>query len=506
MIADASVRRAAHRTVLGAFEGTSVPGWLAGLADDGLGGICLYGNNLAADPLEVASLGRALAAACPSLVLALDEEGGDVTRLHYADSSPYPGNAVLGRADDLRTTGAVARAIGAELKAAGISLDLAPDADVNSNPRNPVIGTRSFGADPALVARHTAAWVRGLQSQGVAACVKHFPGHGDTSTDSHLALPRVDADLSTLLRRELVPFVAASAAGAATIMTSHIVLPALDPERPATLSPRILTGLLRGELGFSGVIITDALDMAGASAMIGVPAAAVASLAAGADLLCIGPSLRGRGRDEVRDVVDAVVAAVGDGTLPVERLYDAAARVDALSAAYATGARPADPTLVETGRAAGRRAAVAVVGEVGTVGDGPPLVVRLETGANMAVGDAAWGDLGVTGASVVSVVDGHPSATDLRGHDGPLVVVARAAASHADSWAWLRTLVDARPDAVVVELGWPAPEIDALPRVVRGWGGSLPPSRAVGEAIDRARRATAPAPAPAPDGPHREER
>ena len=133
-----------------------------------------------------------------------------------------------------------------------------------------------------------AAWTEGLQSTGVAACAKHFPGHGDTSQDSHVALPVVDADEATLRERELVPFRAAIAAGTRTIMTSHIVVPALDPEHPATFSTRILTGLLREELGFDGVIVTDALDMAGASGGRGIPAAAVAALAAGADLLCIG--------------------------------------------------------------------------------------------------------------------------------------------------------------------------------------------------------------------------
>ncbi|MFC6151117.1 glycoside hydrolase family 3 protein [Mumia xiangluensis] len=483
MTADVAVRRSAHRVVLGAFEGTEVPAWLPGLVEDGLGGICLYGNNLTADPADVVALAQALSLAAPSLVLTLDEEGGDVTRLDYATGSPYPGNAVLGRADDLATTTAVAAAIGAELKSAGIWLDLAPDADINSNPRNPVIGTRSFGADTALVARHTAAWVRGLQGQGVAACVKHFPGHGDTAADSHLALPRVDADLDTLRTRELVPFVAAIEAGAATIMTSHIVLSALDPFLPATLSPAILTGLLRDELGFDGVIVTDALDMAGASATIGIPAAAVASLAAGADLLCIGPSLRGRGADDILDVVEAVVAAVEDGTLSAARLHDAAGRVDALAATYATGQVPADPSVVEAGLVAGRRAAAEAVDAIDTLPAGTPLVVRLDTGSNMAVGDAAWGELGLPGATVLTVTDAVPLIDELVVVDGPVVVVARAAAADPRAWDWLTALVAARPDTLLVELGWPSPEVEALPHVVRGWGSALPPSRAVGEAI-----------------------
>ncbi len=152
---------------------------------------------------------------------------------------------MLGRIDDLAATEASAQRIGLELAAVGFTLDLAPTADVNTNADNPVIGTRSFGDDAALVARHTAAWVRGLQSTGIAACAKHFPGHGDTAVDSHLGLPVVDVPLATLEARELLPFVAAIEAGVATIMTSHIVLPPLDPAAPATMSRAILTGLLR---------------------------------------------------------------------------------------------------------------------------------------------------------------------------------------------------------------------------------------------------------------------
>ena len=151
------------------------------------------------------------------------------------------GPAALGAADDLDLTRDTGRAVGAELAAAGIDLDLGPVADVNSNPDNPVIGTRSFGADPAAVAAHVAAWVAGLQEAGVAACAKHFPGHGDTAQDSHLALPDVDGrPRRPCARRELVPFAAAVEAGVAAVMTSHIVVPALDPALPATLSRPVL--------------------------------------------------------------------------------------------------------------------------------------------------------------------------------------------------------------------------------------------------------------------------
>ena len=190
--------------------------------------------------------------------------------------------------DDTTLTEAVARSIGAELAAAGIDLDTAPVVDVNSNAANPVIGVRSFGADPSLVARHGTAYIAGLQSAGVGACVKHFPGHGDTSLDSHLDLPTVTAPLDVLRGRELAPFVAAVAAGSLAVMTSHVLLPAIDPLLPATLSPAVVA-LLRDDLGFDGLLVSDALDMKGASGGRGVPAAAVLALAAG-----VRPAVPGR--------------------------------------------------------------------------------------------------------------------------------------------------------------------------------------------------------------------
>ena len=208
------------------------------------GGRRLFGENVGT-PDELRALTAAIRGARADAVIAIDEEGGDVTRLHVRDGSPEPGNAVLGRLDDLAATEASAQRIGLALAAAGCTLDFAPSADVNVNPDNPVIGTRSFGDDAAAAARHTAAWVRGLQSTGIAACAKHFPGHGDTAVDSHRGLPVVDVPPATLEARELLPFVAAIEAGVATIMTSHIVLPALDPAAPATMSRAILTDLLR---------------------------------------------------------------------------------------------------------------------------------------------------------------------------------------------------------------------------------------------------------------------
>ncbi|CAM5226758.1 glycoside hydrolase family 3 protein [Streptomyces tanashiensis] len=242
----------------------------------------------------------------------------------------FPGNYALGSVDDVELTRAVARELGRRLVQCGVDLNWAPSADVNSNAR-----TRSSASVPSdrtldLVARHTVAYVDGLQGVGVAACTKHFPGHGDTNVDSHDALPRIDVDLATLHARELVPFRAAVAAGTEAVMSAHILLSALDPHRPATLSPQILTGLLRQELGFEGLIVTDGMEMQAVAATYGIERGSVLAIAAGADAICVGGGLCDE--DTVLRLRDALVTAVRTGELPEERLADAAARVRALAA------------------------------------------------------------------------------------------------------------------------------------------------------------------------------
>lgn len=427
-----TVRQEALAVLLPGFAGPEAPAWLLDALRDGLAGVCLFASNLADPPALTASL-RAVA---PHAVIAIDEEGGDVTRLHTATGSPEPGNAVLGRIGDEAATAASARRIGTGLAAAGITLDLAPVVDANTNPDNPVIGTRSFGADAALVARHGAAWIRGLQSTGVAACAKHFPGHGDTAVDSHLGLPVVDRDLDALRRRELLPFVAAIDAGVAAVMTSHILLPRLDPDAPATLSRAILTSLLRDELGFGGVIVTDALDMAGASGTIGIPEAAVRALVAGADLLCLGTD----SASYLADSVAAVVGAVADGRLPAARLREAGERVRRLAAPAVPVAAAFD---VQPAAAALLRARTGWT------------LVRLSTRANAAVGAVAWGRLPISPAVDLDLdVDAGVRAPEIT---GPVLVVGRDLHRHPHARAVVDALRDRGP-TVVVDMGWPSPD------------------------------------------------
>ncbi|HYZ78654.1 MAG TPA: glycoside hydrolase family 3 N-terminal domain-containing protein [Gaiellaceae bacterium] len=422
--------RLAAACLLPGFEGLEPPDWLRRWAEDGLGGVLLFSRNV-----ESREQVAALTAALPGLVVAIDEEGGDVTRLEHATGSSYPGNYALGVVDDVELTERVAAAIGAELAAVGVSLNLAPVADVNTNPRNPVIGVRSFGSDPELVSRHVGAYVIGLQGAGVAACAKHFPGHGDTEVDSHLDLPTVRGDLAAAL----LPFRAAIEAGVRAIMTAHIRVPELD-DAPATLSRRVLHGLLREELGFTGVVVTDALDMKGVATM-GIECA-VRALASGADALCLGSGL---GPEPLETAHRAIVEAVRAGRLAEERLADAAARVADMSA---TAPGDCHVTVTAVGLAAARRALRA---EGAVELSRPPVVVELTPEPSIAAGPARHGLGDVLGAETV------------RGDAGPrglpadrqLVLVLRDAHRHAWERETAELLLAAAPDAVVVETGLP---------------------------------------------------
>jgi beta-N-acetylhexosaminidase len=432
------------------FPGHVVPDWVERWLDRGLGGITLFAYNVR-DPGQLAELTGALRAGRPELLISIDEEGGDVTRLEVEHGSSYPGNLALGAVDDVELTEAVAGAMAGELAAAGVNLNLAPVADANTNPLNPVIGVRSFGADPELVARHVAAFVTGTQRQGVAACAKHFPGHGDTAADSHRELPVIEGDLDAAL----LPFRAAIAAGTRAVMPGHLLVPDLD-DAPASLSEPILSGLLRGELGFEGLIVTDALEMAAVSSTYGVEEAAVRALVAGADSLGVGHDLH---EEAVERVHAAVVDAVHTGRLAEERLAEAAARVAALC-------RWTSPTSVgapsrSVGAEAARRA-LQVWGDVGITG--PVLVLELVPEANIAAGEAMHGPADFLDDAVALRLSEAPRdlAALLGGHEGRrLVVVARDAGRHAWQEQTVATAAALRPDLIVVETGVPSGRPDA---------------------------------------------
>ncbi len=261
------------------------------------------------------------------VLFCIDQEGGATVRLTDGFATPPPMREIgeIGR----HAAGDVGRILAEDLRAVGIDLDLAPVVDVDSNPDNPVIGPRSFGPDPDLVSRCATAFITAMQENGVAACAKHFPGHGDTILDSHHDLPVLPHDLERLNMVELPPFRASIAAEVACIMTTHVVFDALDPGVPATLSPTCIEGLLRGELGFQGVVVSDDLEMAAIAELPSIEGdvgeAAVRSVEAGVDLVlcCHRPERQHR-------VVDSLVEAVETGRIRMSRLEASLTRLDRL--------------------------------------------------------------------------------------------------------------------------------------------------------------------------------
>ncbi|MFG1954349.1 glycoside hydrolase family 3 N-terminal domain-containing protein [Micromonospora sp. NPDC048830] len=478
MATDRGLRRLALGTILAAFPGHTPPPWAVELVRDGLAGHVLFGRNVD-NPAQLTTCVAALREAHTDVLVAIDEEGGDVTRLAHATGSPYPGNAALGVVDDLTHTRDIYRAIGDQLTAVGITLDLAPVADVNSAADNPVIGPRSFGTDPTRVAAHTAAAVTGLQAAYVAACAKHFPGHGATVVDSHLELPTVDVPIEVLKTRDLPPFAAAIAADAKAIMSAHIRVPAVTGDRPATFSRPILTNLLRDEYRFTGTVITDALEMQAASTPVGgMGPAAVLALAAGADLLCLGAT---EDAAVVERVADEICTATRDGRLQVARLEQAVERSTRLAAWTRPSPGPMPPP-TRLGYDVARRA----VRVDGIPPSGTPLVVQLFATSTNVQGRTPWG-LGphLTGVEEIHKVAAQTTAAELRQHAGgrPIVVVCRRLRGLAGGPALVETLAADHP-VTVVDMGWPS---SWRPRGVRAfvttYGASHANGRAAAEAL-----------------------
>ena len=461
MTSDPTLSAWADAVLLPCFDGITAPDWVRRRVAAGLGGICLFARNVGPDA-TLADLTASLHAERDGVIIAIDEEAGDVTRIDAATGSRFPGAAALGRVDDVALTAAIARQVGTVLADVGVTVNFAPCADVAVDPANPVIGSRSFGGDVALVARHTAAWVTGQQAAAVAACAKHFPGHGDTDADTHLTLAVLAGTSEEVWSQALPPFRAAIEAGVSAIMAGHLLVPAVD-DVAASVSRRWLTGVLREELSFSGVVVSDALEMAALRDSYGIPGAAVLALAAGTDLLCIGGDpMPESALDAIRD---AIVTAVRDGVLPAERLADAALRAATL------GRRPPGPSAHSPGSPGGSAAAVAfdprpsasaaeraiqVTGPLSPLTP-PTLMLRCEVRPNIAVGAIPWGLLPALPADLrpIEIVlhDGDPLPATAVREAGSLIIVTRDRHRHPWMVGLLAAARTLRPDAVLVEMG-----------------------------------------------------
>jgi beta-N-acetylhexosaminidase len=344
-------------------------------------GVILFSANISG-PEQLAELCTTLqswaaAAGLPPLLIGIDQEGGTVSRLPPPFVTP-PSQLAQGAAGSPDDAHTCALLTGQQLRACGINLNFAPSADVNSNPANPVIGIRSFGCEPGPVGALVAAAVRGYAEAGVLACVKHFPGHGDTSVDSHLGLPVIEHDAERIARVELAPFAAAVGAGAPAVMSAHVVFRALDP-RPATLAPPVLRGILRKRMGFDGLIFTDALDMRAIADSYGAPEAAILARQAGADIVMpLGP-LTGQVA-----VAEAMAAAYASGRLSAEDGQATLRRLAAVRATFRLSEPPTPHTLTPAALAKLNALALGVARRGTTVRD-PGGVLPLDATTELAV-------------------------------------------------------------------------------------------------------------------------
>jgi beta-N-acetylhexosaminidase len=314
------------------FDGPDAPASALRLIDDGAFGAILFKRNIVS-PQQLARLTRSLKShASRPFVLAVDQEGGRVARLRGGPFTALPPMRELGKIGDEGLARRAGRLLAYELRAVGFDWDFAPVLDVDTNPKNPVIADRSFGADATLVSKLGVALGQGLEEGGVAACGKHFPGHGDTSTDSHLALPTLPHDLNRLRAVELPPFAAFARARLASLMTAHVVFEALEPSVPATMSKKALLDVMRKELGFEGVLVSDDLEMKAIAQHFSIERAVVDGVNASVDLflVCHHEAVQ-------RQAIDALCQAVRDGRVSEQRLDEASLRLAALARKFARG-------------------------------------------------------------------------------------------------------------------------------------------------------------------------
>ena len=333
-----STRREIGQLVIGSLPGVAPTPEVRSLAREfQLSGVILFARNIES-PKQVAELSRELQGMAkpgtPPLWISVDQEGGQVARLR-APFTEWPPMATLGRSGDEGLARRFAAALASELRAVGITLNYAPVLDVNTNLANPVIGDRALSEDAEMVARLGGILIETLQMHGVAACGKHFPGHGDTSIDSHEDLPVVDHQLDRLRRVEFLPFLEAVRVRVACIMTAHVLMTSIDDEQPATFSPEIIGGILRQELEFDGLILSDDLEMGAVADRYAIPDAAVRAIAAG----CDGVLVPHGDVDLQGATIEGLIHGVEDGRISRERFDDARTRMERQKVRFLTDER-----------------------------------------------------------------------------------------------------------------------------------------------------------------------
>lgn len=453
------------------FGGAVVPEWIKPWLENGLGSVTLFASNT--PNFETASnLISEIRSYNPDVLIAIDEEGGDVTRLFVREGSRYPTPALLGQCDDEDLTFRSYSSMGAILKSLGVDITYAPVADVVAYENNPIVGVRSFGMSSDVVNRHVLRAVQGLQSSGVSACVKHFPGHGAVLEDSHHDLPRIKLSKNDYERVHIEPFKNAIASGVSAVMIGHLIAECLDPNLPASLSSKILRDYLRSELGFKGLIVTDALDMGAIGGPTKIHESALNALTAGADLLCFS----GMG-DQSQFVVNSfewIQSAFNRGEISEDSFIESSQRIGEIRV------KNLESTKVEQNIDYKELiSGFEVLGDV-ELSSSAINLVEIGTKPTIAAGDVSWGihrelrSVGITCEIHASDAENLASKK--------LVVAFRDAYRDGPLLATLNRLNQRFPDAIFIDMGWPTREFE--PRnLIRAYGSSAIVSQAVAARI-----------------------
>lgn len=453
------------------FGGAVVPEWIKPWLENGLGSVTLFGSNT--PNFETASnLIAELRSYNPNVLIAIDEEGGDVTRLFVREGSRYPTPALLGQCDDEDLTFRSYSSMGAVLKSLGVDITYAPVADVVAYENNPIVGVRSFGMSPDVVNRHVLRAVQGLQASGISACVKHFPGHGAVLEDSHHDLPRIRLSKAEYERIHIQPFRNAIQSGVSAVMIGHLIAECLDPDLPASLSSKILKDYLRTELNFNGLIVTDALDMGAIGGPMKIHESALNALSAGADLLCF--SGMGDQSQFVENSFAWIQSALNRGEISEESFISSSTRIRNIRTNNEKSTKVEENIDYKE-----LMHGFEVSGDVELSSNAVNLV-EIGTKPTIAAGDVSWGihrelrSLGITCEIHASDAENLASKK--------LVVAFRDAYRDGPLLATLNRLYQRFPDAIFIDMGWPTR--DFKPRnLIRAYGSSAIVSQAVAARI-----------------------
>ena len=462
---------AVDRTILSTFSpgfgGAVVPEWIKPWLENGLGSVTLFASNT--PNFEAAAhLIKELRSYNPEVIITIDEEGGDVTRLFVREGSRYPTPALLGQCDDEGLTYSSYNSMGTTLRELGVDITYAPVADVVAFQNNPIVGVRSFGMSTELVARHVGQAVKGLQDAGVGACVKHFPGHGAVLEDSHHDLPHIKMDLSDYEKQHIFPFKQAINSGVAGVMIGHLIVEALDKKLPASLSSKVIRDYLRGVLNFDGLVVSDALDMGAIGGPTKLHESALMALTAGADLLCF--SGMGDQSQFVSSSFDWIKSAIDSGSFSIESLEKSEQRI--------VNWRQGNQVKIQNSSSVDFKKLIQGFEVSGSVELEPGVINLVEIGTKptIAAGDVSWGmhrELRAVGiACDIHASDAETLSTK------KLVIAFRDAYRDAPLLATLNRLYDRYPEAIFIDMGWPTREF-APKNLIRAFGSSAVISQAV---------------------------